>query len=71
MFGTIKLDSDGPINYKNNFRSFGMAMMLLFKASTFDGWQEIMLHCMPTECDPKVTIPGSDKLCGSSARLPK
>ena len=37
MFGTIKLDEDSAINYKNNFQNFGMAMLLLFRTSTGDG----------------------------------
>lgn len=70
MFGTIKLDEDSAINYKNNFQNFGMAMLLLFRTATMDGWHEIMLSCLDTECDERVVVPGSDLRCGSSIAIP-
>ena len=37
MFGTLSITEDTEINYKNNFRNFPNAMMLLFRASTGEG----------------------------------
>ena len=70
MFGNIKLDEESDINYRNNFQNFGMAMLLLFRVSTGDGWQGIMLSCIDAECDPATLKAGSTKRCGSKVAIP-
>jgi len=70
MFGNIKLDEETDINYRNNFQNFGMAMLLLFRVSTGDGWQGIMLSCLDAECDPATLKAGSTKRCGSNVAIP-
>ena len=71
MFGTLSITEDTEINYKNNFRNFPNAMMLLFRASTGEGWHDIMLSCKAgAECDPAVIVPGSDKTCGNIVAVP-
>jgi len=46
MFGRIALDDETNIHRNNNFQSFGWAMLLLFRCSTGEAWQEIMLSCI-------------------------
>ena len=35
------------IHRNNNFQSFPMAMLVLFRSATGEAWQEIMLDCLP------------------------
>ena len=59
IFGRIALDDDTNIHRNNNFQSFGWAMLLLFRCSTGEAWQEIMLSCIKhpdVQCDPHVSI---------------
>ncbi|CAI5681295.1 unnamed protein product [Oreochromis niloticus] len=65
LFGNLKLTEDDGINEHNNFRTFFMALMLLFRSATGEAWQEIMLACLDKkECDPES---GNDKKeCGST-----
>ena len=42
LFANVELDNEGQINSHNNFREFGSAMMVLFRCSTGESWQEIM-----------------------------
>ncbi|XP_076740743.1 calcium channel, voltage-dependent, P/Q type, alpha 1A subunit, b isoform X7 [Maylandia zebra] len=65
LFGNLKLTEDDGINEHNNFRTFFMALMLLFRSATGEAWQEIMLACLDRkECDPES---GNDKKeCGST-----
>ncbi|XP_074617783.1 voltage-dependent L-type calcium channel subunit alpha-1D-like isoform X1 [Acropora palmata] len=66
LFGRIDLSDDWSkeINHHNNFRSFLMALQVLFRASTGENWHKIMLHCFDdAKCDEGV---GSDKNCGST-----
>ena len=45
--------------------------MLLFRASTGEGWHDIMLSCQSGGvCDPQVVVPGSNQSCGSVIALP-
>ncbi|XP_060715817.1 calcium channel, voltage-dependent, P/Q type, alpha 1A subunit, b isoform X8 [Tachysurus vachellii] len=48
LFGNLALDEDGEsaINEHNNFRTFIMALMLLFRSATGEAWHEIMLSCL-------------------------
>jgi voltage-dependent calcium channel N type alpha-1B len=64
VFGNIKLDSSTAINRQNNFQNFPQALILLFRCSTGEGWQEVMLSCLPgVECEkPSET----NESCGSN-----
>ncbi|KAK1802413.1 hypothetical protein P4O66_022079 [Electrophorus voltai] len=55
LFGNLALDEegDGAIDEHNNFRTFFMALMLLFRSATGEAWHEIMLSCLGgMACDP-------------------
>uniref|UniRef100_A0AAQ4QHI4 Voltage-dependent P/Q-type calcium channel subunit alpha-1A n=1 Tax=Gasterosteus aculeatus aculeatus TaxID=481459 RepID=A0AAQ4QHI4_GASAC len=55
LFGNIAIEEDGEsaINQHNNFRTFVMALMLLFRSATGESWHEIMLSCLGSKgCDP-------------------
>ncbi|XP_075248147.1 voltage-dependent calcium channel type A subunit alpha-1-like isoform X4 [Convolutriloba macropyga] len=53
LFGNIALDSASQITRNNNFRNFGAAWLVLFRCSTGESWQLIMLSCAyPQMCDP-------------------
>ena len=59
MFGRIALDDETNIHRNNNFQSFGWAMLLLFRCSTGEAWQEIMLSCIKHPdvlCDATVSL---------------
>ncbi|XP_048869896.1 voltage-dependent P/Q-type calcium channel subunit alpha-1A-like isoform X5 [Brienomyrus brachyistius] len=56
LFGNLALieDEDSAINEHNNFRTFVMALMLLFRSATGEAWHEIMLACLGGKaCDPR------------------
>lgn len=54
VFGNIKLDSQGPINRHNNFQSFPQALLLLFRCSTGENWQDVMRGCLDgVECETR------------------
>ena len=36
-----------PLLRNNNFQSFTMAFLVLFRSATGEAWQEIMLDCVP------------------------
>ncbi|XP_058941350.2 voltage-dependent calcium channel type A subunit alpha-1 isoform X1 [Pocillopora verrucosa] len=64
LFGRIRLSEDWSrqINHHNNFRSFLMALQVLFRASTGENWHKIMLHCFDdAKCDSD-----ENKTCGST-----
>ncbi|KAF4094443.1 hypothetical protein AMELA_G00015040 [Ameiurus melas] len=67
LFGNLALDEEGEsaINEHNNFRTFFMALMLLFRSATGEAWHEIMLSCLGgMPCDP---ASGNQKdECGSN-----
>uniref|UniRef100_A0A8C2XLB1 Calcium channel, voltage-dependent, P/Q type, alpha 1A subunit, a n=1 Tax=Cyclopterus lumpus TaxID=8103 RepID=A0A8C2XLB1_CYCLU len=55
---------ESAINHHNNFRTFVMALMLLFRSATGEAWHEIMLSCLGSKgCDPLSANPEPE--CGS------
>nr|XP_021335320.1 voltage-dependent P/Q-type calcium channel subunit alpha-1A isoform X4 [Danio rerio] len=63
LFGNLALDDEGAINEHNNFRTFFMALMLLFRSATGEAWHDIMLSCLGgMPCEPEEV--GSE--CGSN-----
>uniref|UniRef100_A0A3B3UQQ2 Voltage-dependent P/Q-type calcium channel subunit alpha-1A n=1 Tax=Poecilia latipinna TaxID=48699 RepID=A0A3B3UQQ2_9TELE len=67
LFGNIALDEDedSAIDEHNNFRTFIMALMLLFRSATGEAWHEIMLACLgEKKCDPESGNTGKE--CGST-----
>uniref|UniRef100_A0A3B3CKV4 Voltage-dependent P/Q-type calcium channel subunit alpha-1A n=1 Tax=Oryzias melastigma TaxID=30732 RepID=A0A3B3CKV4_ORYME len=68
LFGNIALDEEeeSAISEHNNFRTFIMALMLLFRSATGEAWHEIMLACLGEQkCDPDSGNEGK-KECGST-----
>ncbi|TNN83483.1 Voltage-dependent P/Q-type calcium channel subunit alpha-1A [Liparis tanakae] len=66
LFGNIAIEEDGEsaINQHNNFQTFVMALMLLFRSATGEAWHEIMLSCLGSKrCDPQTGNPEPE--CGS------
>jgi hypothetical protein len=66
VFGNIQLSLDTQINHHNNFRNFVASLQLLFRASTGENWQQIMLDCMDAPCDSSAMQGEPDKRCGSN-----
>ncbi|XP_043108217.1 calcium channel, voltage-dependent, P/Q type, alpha 1A subunit, b isoform X5 [Puntigrus tetrazona] len=73
LFGNLKLNAEegSAINEHNNFRTFIMALMLLFRSATGEAWHEIMLACLGgMECDrtnlPINDVDSSVLECGSN-----
>ncbi|KAK2817438.1 hypothetical protein Q5P01_025629 [Channa striata] len=67
LFGNLALDIDeeSAIDDHNNFRTFIMALMLLFRSATGEAWHEIMLACLGGKpCDP--ASGNTEKECGST-----
>ncbi|KAJ8283249.1 hypothetical protein COCON_G00020990 [Conger conger] len=65
LFGNLELDDDGSITKHNNFRTFVMALMLLFRSATGEAWHDIMLSCLGgNACDPRSGNTGKE--CGSA-----
>ncbi|KAI1717746.1 ion transport protein [Ditylenchus destructor] len=55
VFGKVALDDDTQIHRNNNFHTFPMAVLVLFRSATGEAWQEIMLSCSERDdvkCDP-------------------
>ncbi|KAJ8001686.1 hypothetical protein DPEC_G00172030, partial [Dallia pectoralis] len=53
LFGNLELNDEEAINDHNNFQTFIMALMLLFRSATGEAWHEIMLACLGGKpCDP-------------------
>uniref|UniRef100_A0A8C8D4T0 Voltage-dependent L-type calcium channel subunit alpha n=1 Tax=Oncorhynchus tshawytscha TaxID=74940 RepID=A0A8C8D4T0_ONCTS len=67
-FGKIAIDDNSHINRNNNFQTFFMSVLLLFRCATGEQWQEIMLAALPGRpCDPESDFePGDDNMCGSN-----
>uniref|UniRef100_A0AAY4F022 Voltage-dependent P/Q-type calcium channel subunit alpha-1A n=1 Tax=Denticeps clupeoides TaxID=299321 RepID=A0AAY4F022_9TELE len=66
LFGNLALDEEGEraINEHNNFRTFIMALMLLFRSATGEAWHDIMLACLAgMPCDPESG--NTEDECGS------
>merc|ERR1719411_1125159 len=73
MMGRVAIQEDTNIHRNNNFQSFPMAMLVLFRSATGEAWQEIMLDCIPGEgaiCDPKSDDAGKPEGCGSYVAYP-
>jgi len=69
IFGRIALDDDTNVHRNNNFQSFGWAMLLLFRCSTGEAWQEIMLSMIKhpdVRCDENSDDAGAPGGCGSN-----
>ncbi|XP_040891449.1 calcium channel, voltage-dependent, P/Q type, alpha 1A subunit, b isoform X2 [Toxotes jaculatrix] len=67
LFGNLALDEEeeSAIDEHNNFRTFIMALMLLFRSATGEAWHEIMLSCLSgKKCDPESGNTGKE--CGST-----
>ncbi|KAG5274596.1 hypothetical protein AALO_G00138030 [Alosa alosa] len=71
VFGKIALIDGTQINRNNNFQTFPMAVLVLFRCATGEGWQEVMLGCMYGQrCDPKSDyLPGEEYTCGSGIAI--
>ncbi|XP_062315441.1 voltage-dependent L-type calcium channel subunit alpha-1D [Osmerus eperlanus] len=67
-FGKVAVDDNTHINRNNNFQTFFMSVLLLFRCSTGEQWQEIMLAALPgRRCDPESDFePGEEFTCGSN-----
>ncbi|MCJ8735276.1 hypothetical protein PDJAM_G00245170 [Pangasius djambal] len=67
-FGKIAIDDNTELNRNNNFQTFFMAVLLLFRCATGEQWQEIMLAALPgRRCDPESDYePGEEYSCGSN-----
>ncbi|XP_065066624.1 voltage-dependent L-type calcium channel subunit alpha-1D-like isoform X2 [Rhopilema esculentum] len=63
VFGTIKSDPDSVINENNNFQTFPQAIIVLFRSSTGENWQQIMMACVNTADAVCETNPS--KTCGT------
>nr|XP_006819159.1 PREDICTED: voltage-dependent P/Q-type calcium channel subunit alpha-1A-like [Saccoglossus kowalevskii] len=65
MFGAIKLDPESQINGDNNFTTFILSLLLLFRCCTGEAWQEIMLACASgQDCAPTTGMGAGN--CGSN-----
>ncbi|ELU14542.1 hypothetical protein CAPTEDRAFT_3624 [Capitella teleta] len=57
VFGNIALDPSTQIGRHNNFRTFLLALILLFRCATGENWQLIMLDCMGGKrCDDESSM---------------
>merc|ERR1719158_2326685 len=73
MMGRIAIQEDTNIHRNNNFQSFTMAFLVLFRSATGEAWQEIMLDCVPSEnapCDEASDDAGKEGGCGSYVAYP-
>jgi len=73
MMGRIAIQEGTNIHRNNNFQSFPMAMLVLFRSATGEAWQEIMLSCIPSEeaiCDPFSDDKDKPGGCGSYVAYP-
>ncbi|CAK1595367.1 unnamed protein product [Parnassius mnemosyne] len=78
LFG--KVEYSEIITRNNNFRTFGGALMLLFRSATGEAWQDIMMALSPNgaeipdepvRCIPtNSTTEGSEEICGSTLAFP-
>nr|XP_021334158.1 voltage-dependent L-type calcium channel subunit alpha-1D [Danio rerio] len=68
IFGKIAIDDDTELNRNNNFQTFFMAVLLLFRCATGEQWQQIMLAALPGHrCDPESDFEaGEEFTCGSN-----
>merc|ERR1719474_1719059 len=73
VFGRIALDYETNIHRNNNFQSFTWALLVLFRCSTGEAWQEIMLSCIKhpsVECDEMSDDAGDERGCGTNFAYP-
>jgi len=75
MMGRIAIQDMGESNIhrNNNFQSFPLAMLVLFRSATGEAWQEIMLDCVPGDnapCDDNSDDAGKVGGCGSFVAYP-
>ncbi|XP_065316255.1 muscle calcium channel subunit alpha-1-like isoform X4 [Gordionus sp. m RMFG-2023] len=71
IFGRIAMNPETEIHRNNNFASFPLALLVLFRSATGEAWQEIMLACANTPqavCNPHSEAKGL--LCGSDFAFP-
>eukprot|EP00045_Choanoeca_perplexa_P018233 m.282974 g.282974 ORF g.282974 m.282974 type:complete len:1665 (+) comp17755_c0_seq4:1769-6763(+) len=63
LFGQLAVRADSAINDQNNFRTFPNALLLLFRSSTGENWQQIMAYMVqgPSDCN----VVDSEESCGS------
>jgi len=69
VFGRIAKDDETNIFRNNNFQSFPWTMLVLFRSSTGEAWQEIMLDCVKSpdvKCDSESDDAGAEGGCGSN-----
>uniref|UniRef100_UPI0037E8EDFB calcium channel, voltage-dependent, P/Q type, alpha 1A subunit, b isoform X2 n=1 Tax=Semicossyphus pulcher TaxID=241346 RepID=UPI0037E8EDFB len=66
LFGNLSVDEkESAITEHNNFRTFIMALMLLFRSATGEAWHDIMLSCLGgKDCDPDSG--NTEPECGST-----
>eukprot|EP00037_Helgoeca_nana_P027704 m.318938 g.318938 ORF g.318938 m.318938 type:complete len:1628 (+) comp27580_c0_seq1:447-5330(+) len=57
FFAKVTLDDDTAINRHNNFRDFGSSLLVLFRCSTGESWQQIMYACWYGEGGSTAAIP--------------
>lgn len=72
VFARVQQSDDRAINRHNNFASFGNALLLLFRASTGENWQAMMVDCMLTPPEQCSSSPadGGTSTCGSVFAIP-
>jgi len=73
MMGRIAIQEDTNIHRNNNFQTFFMAMLVLFRSATGEAWQEIMLSCIPSEtaiCSDNSDDKDKPGGCGSYVAYP-
>nr|AWJ68256.1 putative voltage-dependent calcium channel 4 [Hirudo verbana] len=72
LFGTIGLDNSSSINRQANFQNFPNALLLLFRCSTLDNWDGVLVSCLSGQtCDTKSYPPGTNPppTCGTEAAI--
>ena len=72
--GRIAMDDETAVHRNNNFQTFPMAILVLFRSATGEAWQDIMLACLPSEtavCDPiSDSFKAGEPTCGSMVAYP-
>ena len=65
IFGTLAHDTGSAINRHNNFSNFLLSFLLLFRCSTGEAWQDIMISCVSAPCHQTFVAESGKKMCGS------
>ncbi|CAH2060509.1 unnamed protein product, partial [Iphiclides podalirius] len=78
LFGKVEFSE--TISRNNNFRTFGSALLVLFRSATGEAWQDIMMSLSPygaeipgepVRCIPtNSTAEGSEEVCGTALAFP-